>query len=105
MISSSNSLRRVYNYDGALFAKIVVYFYPPGNYMFKVNNRNTRTRWEICLKLTIKTPEQRHKTFRTSELSKCLMASFWCLLVNFEHISHLALVIVLLILNMYLPAG
>ena len=27
------------------------------NYMFKVNNRNTRTRCEICSKLTIKTPE------------------------------------------------
>ena len=32
---------------------------PAGNYMFKVNNRNTRTRCEICLKLIIKTPEQR----------------------------------------------
>ena len=30
---------------------------PTGNYMFKVNNRNTRTRYEICSKLTIKTPE------------------------------------------------
>ena len=34
--------------------------YPVGNYMFKVNNRNTRTRCEICSKLTIKTPERRH---------------------------------------------
>ena len=33
--------------------------YPAGNYMFKVNNRNTRTRCEICSKLTIKTPERR----------------------------------------------
>ena len=31
---------------------------PVGNYMFKVNNRNTRTRCEICSQLTIKTPEQ-----------------------------------------------
>ena len=30
-----------------------------GIYMFKVNNRNTRTRCEICSKLTIETPEQR----------------------------------------------
>ena len=31
-----------------------------GNYMFKVNNRNTRTTCEIiCSKLTIKTPERR----------------------------------------------
>ena len=33
--------------------------FPAGNYMFKVNNRNTRTRCEICSKLTIKTPERR----------------------------------------------
>ena len=31
----------------------------PGNYMFKVNNRNTRTRCEICSKLTTKTPKRR----------------------------------------------
>ena len=29
---------------------------PAGNHMFKVNNRNTRTRYEICSKLAIKTP-------------------------------------------------
>ena len=29
--------------------------YPAGNYIFKVNNRNTRTRCEISSKLTIKT--------------------------------------------------
>ena len=28
------------------------------NYKFKVNNRNTRTRSEICSKLTIKTSER-----------------------------------------------
>ena len=28
--------------------------FPVGNYMFKVNNRNTRTRCEICSKLTTK---------------------------------------------------
>ena len=33
---------------------------PAGNYMFKVNNRNTRTRCDICSKLTIKIPERRH---------------------------------------------
>ena len=33
-------------------------YLPAGNYMFKVNNRNTRTRCEICSKLTIKTPER-----------------------------------------------
>ena len=30
-----------------------------GNYMTKVSNRNTRTRFEICSKLTVKTPERR----------------------------------------------
>ena len=34
--------------------------YPAGIYLFKVNNRNTRTRCVICSKLTIKTPERRH---------------------------------------------
>ena len=29
-----------------------------GNYMSKVNNKNTRTRCDICSKLTIKTPER-----------------------------------------------
>ena len=31
---------------------------PVGIYMFKVNNRNTRTRCEICSNLTLKTPER-----------------------------------------------
>ena len=39
--------------------------FPAGNYLFKVNYRNTRTRCEICSKLTIKTP------------GRC-QASFWC---------------------------
>ena len=30
---------------------------PGGKYLFKVNNRNTRTKCEICLKLTAKPPE------------------------------------------------
>ena len=37
--------------------------YPVGNYMIKVNNRNTRTRGEICSKLTIKIPERRLASF------------------------------------------
>ena len=62
--------------------------YPAGIYLLKVNNRNSRTRCEICSKLTIKTPKQRQ----------------WCrsgvFVVNFEHISHLVLVFLLLALNM-----
>ena len=44
---------------------------PASIYLVKVNNRNSRTRCEICL--TIKTPERRH----------------WCrsvFIVNFEHL-------------------
>ena len=32
--------------------------YTDGNYMFKVDNKNTRRRYEICSKLTIKAPER-----------------------------------------------
>ena len=63
---------------------------PAGIYLLKVNNRNTGTRCEICSKLTIKIPERRQ----------------WRIfVVNFEHISHLDLVFLLLTLNIYLPAG
>ena len=59
------------------------------NHIFKVNEKNTRERCEICSKLTIKTPEQRQ----------------WCLsgvfIVNFKHVnfSHLVLVFLLLTLK------
>ena len=33
---------------------------PINSYLFKVNNRNPRKRYEICSKLTIKTPERLH---------------------------------------------
>ena len=42
-------------------------------YLLKANNRNTRTRCEICSKLTIKIPERRH--WRRSSI----------FIVNFEH--------------------
>ena len=45
---------------------------PANIYLFKVNNRNTKIRCEICSKLTIKTSEQR----------------YWCcsgVFINFEH--------------------
>ena len=57
-----------------------------GNYMFKVNNRNNRTRCEICSKLTIKTPERQRRS--------------GVFIVNFEYMSHLVLVFLLLTLNM-----
>ena len=40
-----------------ILQKAYINIFPAGNYMFKVNNRNTRTRCEICSKLTIKIPE------------------------------------------------
>ena len=55
--------------------------------MFKVNNRNTRKRRvRICSKLKIKTIKQRH--WRRSGVFN----------VNFEHISHLVLVFLVLTL-------
>ena len=66
---------------------ILLLLYPAGNYTFKVNNKNTRTRCEICSKLTIKTPEQRQ--WRRSGVFE----------VNLEHISHLVLVFLLLTLK------
>ena len=51
--------------------------YPVGNYMLKVNNRNTWIRCEICSKLTINTPE------------RCQCRRSGVFIVNFEHISDL----------------
>ena len=55
---------------------------PAGNNMFKVNSRNTRTRCEISSKLTI-------NMFKVNNV----------FIVNFEHISHLGLVFLLLPLS------
>ena len=63
-------------------------FYPAVIYLLKVNNRNTRTRSDICSKLTIKTPGRRH--WHRSGV----------FVVNFEVILHLVLVFLLLTLNM-----
>ena len=59
---------------------------PTGNYMFKVNNRNTRRSCEICSRLKIKTPQRRR---RRSGI----------FIVNFELILQLALVFLLLTLS------
>ena len=59
-----------------------------GIYLLKVNHRNTRIRCEICSKFTIKIPERRQR--RCSGV----------FIVQFEHISHLVLVFLLLTLNM-----
>ena len=44
--------------------------YPVGIYLFKVNNRNTRTRCKICSKLTIRTPERVFLVFLLLTLSR-----------------------------------
>ena len=67
--------------------------YQAGIYLLKVNNRNTGTSCEICLKFTIKTPE-RHQWCRSGVF-----------IVDFEHNSHLVLVFLLLTLNMYCRLG
>ena len=66
---------------------------PISIYLLKVNNRNTRTRCEICSKLTIKTPKRRH--WHRSGV----------FIVNSEHISPLVTAFLLLTLNMYSLAG
>ena len=43
--------------------------YPVGIYMFKFNNRNTRTRYEMRSKLTIKTPERHQNDVVDSMIS------------------------------------
>ena len=59
--------------------------YLAGIYLLKVSNRNTRTRCQINSKLTTKT---RERDF----------------IINFKHISHLFLMLLLLVLNKLLPA-
>ena len=66
----------------ALMERIGIDENPAGNYMFNVKNRNTRTRCEICSKLTINVRRR----------------SGVCI-VNFEHISHLVLAFLLLTLS------
>ena len=61
--------------------------------LFKVNSRNTRTWCEIYSKLIIKTSERRQLP------RSCVF------IVNFDHISHLVLMFLLLTLNMQLLAG
>ena len=58
-----------------------------GSYMFKITNRNTRKRCQICSRLTIKTSDRRQ--WRRSGV----------FVVNFEHISHLVLEFLLLTLS------
>ena len=49
-------LKSLFSVQKVTFTKLFPIYIPVGIYMFKVNNKNTRTRCEICSKLTIKTP-------------------------------------------------
>ena len=60
------------------------YMFSATIFLVKVNNRNTRKWYEICSKLTIKTPERCH--WRRSGV----------FIINFEHILHVLLVFILL---------
>ena len=65
-------------------SKLNINAYQANIYLFKVSNRSTRKRCEIFSNLTIKTPERRRSVV---------------FIVNFENISHLFLVFLLLTLN------
>ena len=62
--------------------------YPAGIYLLKVNNRNTRTRCEICSKLIIKYQNNALASFRYlycwlwTYFTPCSIVS----IVNFEHV-------------------
>ena len=69
-----------------------LFLYPPGFlpveiYLLKVNNRNTRTKYEICSRLTLKIREQ------------CQWRRSGVFIVNFEHILDLVLVFLFLTLS------
>ena len=61
--------------------------YPAVDDLLKVNNKNTGTKCQICSKLTIKTPERRQ------------WGRSGVFFVNFEHVSCLILVFLLLTLS------
>ena len=67
--------------------------FPASIYLSKVNNRNTWIMCEICSKLIIKTSERHHSTH-------CNI-----FIVDFEQISHVILMFLLLTLSKWMPAG
>ena len=94
---------------------------PAGIFLLKVNNKNTRTRCEICFKLTIKTTERRQNSqentcarvsiliklqafIKIETLVQVFSCAFWrrsrLFIINFEYILHLVLLFLFLTLNM-----
>ena len=75
-------------------------------YLLKGNNRNTRKRCQLCLKLTIKTPIWRcWRYMRICQLWACFTLFYSVFIVNFEHVSHLFLLFLSLTLNQQMFAG
>ena len=76
-----------------LYAEWGLYYDISANiYQFKGHNRNAR-RCEKCSTLTIKTPERRHLRYSV------------VFIVNFEHIAHVPLVVLLLTLSINVFSG
>ena len=102
-----NSAQKLSDFQVTFHSRVA----PAGIDLLKVNNRNTRARCEVCSKLTIKTSERsqwnmwkvNNKDTRTLNIFHRRRSGVF--IVIFEHISHLALVFLLLILNKYLAAG
>ena len=61
--------------------------FPDNIYLFKLNNRNSTERCDICSKLTIKKPERHQSCFS------------WVFIVKFKQISYLFLLLLLLTLG------
>ena len=80
---SSTKLRNGYIKESTETKLSIFNIFLAAIYLLKVNNINSRTRCEICSKLTIKTAERRSGVF----------------IVNYEHISHLVLAFLLLTFN------
>ena len=89
------------------FHSVSLCSYPAGIHLLRVNNEKTRAMCEICLKLTIKAPQQRLpyplKTTENLWFSDVFRGyrrrRSGVFIVNFEQISHIVLVFPLLSLN------
>ena len=60
-LNSLNFKREIWQQSHMKLQKLLLgncFPFPAGNYIIKVDIKNTRTRCEICSKVTIKTPEQ-----------------------------------------------
>ena len=81
-ISTRDVYRTLSNiYDKSYLAKIVDRFYPVSIYVLIVNNRNTRTRCEICSKLTMKSTERCYPHYSGISIVNLSVS-----IVNFEHV-------------------